>query len=276
MMQRKKQHSFGIIPIKLFDYKIRFMVIQKRHTYAYLDFMRGMYDEDDDEQLSEKFNLMTFQELSWIANLSNEALWEVTWLTKEHFPSYPTCMKRLSSVREKPNFKELINSAEGVRATNWEFPKGHKCKITEKDYECAAREFREETGWETITILKEIDPITIEFLGTDKKKYTVVYYIAYCMDKPRSYLKPSARHQACEIMSYDWISRKEIKSRIDGKKGKDLYAEIDSRYKKICDSINMLSMSQRALALTTSAASVSLVSSVKSSSSSTISFLEIP
>lgn len=246
---QKKTQSYGVIAVKLFDYKLRFLVIQKRNTYEFVDMLRGLYDPNDDKSVIRLLEGMTFQERTWIALLPYDVICHVTWLTTEKFSSYQNGQAKLETLRSKKNFDELINTPVYKQETDWEFPKGRKAKIAEKEYECAIREFCEETGCEQIQLLKEVDPVTVDFIGTDYRKYSVTYYFAYCFDKPFSHLKANKRQQACEVMKTDWISKKEIEKKLGGKLGKRIQADVESKYKKICDFVGKISMTQNVKSL---------------------------
>ena len=61
----------------------------------------------------------------------------------------------------------------------WGFPKGRR-NLKERDLQCAVREFEEETdiGRDNIYVLRCIDPLEEDFIGSNKKHYKHIYYIA--------------------------------------------------------------------------------------------------
>jgi ADP-ribose pyrophosphatase YjhB (NUDIX family) len=62
----------------------------------------------------------------------------------------------------------------------WGFPKGRR-NYQEKDYDCAVREFCEETGYnmDKLVPIKNIQPFEEIFTGSNYKSYKHKYYITY-------------------------------------------------------------------------------------------------
>tara|TARA_Y100000816_G_C25753263_1_gene396008 strand:+ start:12 stop:416 length:405 start_codon:yes stop_codon:yes gene_type:complete len=67
-----------------------------------------------------------------------------------------------------------------VVGSQWGFPKGRR-NFQEKDFDCAIREFTEETGYprKSIHNVKNIYPFEEIFTGSNYKSYKHKYYLAY-------------------------------------------------------------------------------------------------
>ena len=84
----------------------------------------------------------------------------------------------------------------------WGFPKGRR-NAYESDYDCALREFAEETGYlaSKVTNIRNIIPFEETFTGSNYNSYRHKYYLMY-MDYDAS-LEPHA-HQKSEVSSVAW------------------------------------------------------------------------
>ena len=79
------------------------------------------------------------------------------------------------------DLEELIGMTELLwDEPEWGFPKGRR-NYQEKDYDCAVREFCEETGFSLNVLmpLKNIQPFEEVFTGSNYKSYKHKYYVAY-------------------------------------------------------------------------------------------------
>lgn len=77
--------------------------------------------------------------------------------------------------------EELIHMTEPIwTEPEWGFPKGRR-NYQERDYDCAVREFCEETGYNPNKLipLKNIQPFEEIFTGSNYKSYKHKYYVAY-------------------------------------------------------------------------------------------------
>jgi 8-oxo-dGTP pyrophosphatase MutT (NUDIX family) len=113
----------------------------------------------------------------------------------------------------------------------WGFPKGRR-NYQEKDYDCAIREFCEETGYAVTALvpLKNILPYEEIFTGSNYKSYKHKYYIKYMR-----YL------DSLDLPSFQWseVGKMEWKSYEDCKRTIRYYnleklRMIDSIYHLIC------------------------------------------
>jgi 8-oxo-dGTP pyrophosphatase MutT (NUDIX family) len=102
---------------------------------------------------------------------------------------------------------QLINIVE-QSTTNWteaewEFPKGRK-KIYEKDFECAVREFGEETGilMSDITLVQNVMPFVESFIGTNYKSYKHKYFLAFIQNNDIDL----THFQSSEVSNLEWKS----------------------------------------------------------------------
>ena len=86
----------------------------------------------------------------------------------------------------------------------WGFPKGRR-NYQERDYDCAAREFCEETGYsmDKMITIKNVQPFEEIFTGSNYKSYKHKYYLT-CMKYEDTLT--SRGMQSCEVSELRWMS----------------------------------------------------------------------
>ena len=90
------------------------------------------------------------------------------------------------------------------REAEWGFPKGRR-EVGESDYNCAIREFSEETGYPISSLIKirNIVPFEEIFTGSNYKSYKHKYYLMY-MHWEESQLEASSFVSNNEISCIEW------------------------------------------------------------------------
>lgn len=169
--------------------KVKFLLIQRKHSLGYSEFIRGRYIIDNIDGIIFLFQQMTKKEIINIGKWSFDELWDNFWSDSE---------KKNTFVEEyenaKMNFEKLKKSDDTLYlnldfyvnnviptwdSPEWGFPKGRR-NLMETDLECAKREFEEETGFNNnqYVILNNIDPLIEDLIGTNGKRYRHIYYLA--------------------------------------------------------------------------------------------------
>lgn len=183
--------SIGIIAYKKMDDNIYYLLIRRKHSLGFIDFMRGKYPLYDKHYLINIINEMTLEEKELLLTKDFDYLWEYIWgkhtnmqyrveekASKNKFNSLQIGIK-LNNLEY--NLKSLIEEDSATRwnETEWGFPKGRR-NYLEKDLQCALREFEEETGYNKneLNILLNIQPYEEIFTGSNYKSYKHRYYIA--------------------------------------------------------------------------------------------------
>ena len=179
--------SYGIILFvrRKYDesetYPVRqnFLLYQRRDTYEYIEFIRGMWDTID--EVKNFFSLMSNEERRRIQNHTFDELWNDFWVRRPSGLNDHTLNRSRTKYDQiQPYIKDIINETEGGigEEAPWGFPKGRK-NSGETAVMCAVREFEEETHinretlqvWDKTTIIEN-------FMGSDDRPYSTVYYIA--------------------------------------------------------------------------------------------------
>jgi 8-oxo-dGTP pyrophosphatase MutT (NUDIX family) len=176
--------SFGIIPFKRKNNIVRFLLIQRKDTMGYTDFMRGKYKYPNGSINYDRLKIlveeMTSEEKNKILNFSFDELWAELWLDHNagiFIKEKQYAARSYSSIDIVPIVKASLPSK--YQDNEWGFPKGRK-NLNETGLECAIREFKEETGLfdDDFRIIPHFNPVAENFIGSDGIKYTHIYYLA--------------------------------------------------------------------------------------------------
>ena len=84
--------------------------------------------------------------------------------------------------------------------------------MSENDFECAKREFREETNYNSndYDIINNISPLTEEFLGENNVRYKYIYFIGKLNNYDKILiLDPDNNEQITEIKDIQWLTKNE-------------------------------------------------------------------
>ena len=197
---------------------IQFLLIQRKDSLAFVEFIRGKYNPYEDEYLGRLLRGMTQKEQSQILSKSFEQLWYSVWgessNVKSHKNDYDSSDKKFLIIKDR--LPELIttNPAKWTEP-EWGFPKGRR-NPHESDINCATREFQEETGLKRadFTIIQNTYPISETFFGSNQIHYCHKYYIAICNTSVEVEMNMHNPHMAREIGAIKWCTLDEATSKI--------------------------------------------------------------
>jgi 8-oxo-dGTP pyrophosphatase MutT (NUDIX family) len=170
------QNIHYIDKINFHDNKIKFLLIQRKHSFSYIEFIRGLYKENDELKIKNLFSLMSKHEIELIKNNDFNTLWFNLWKKNKS----KTFLKEMnSSMKKFNNLKNnnLLNYESDYDTPEWGFPKGRRDKY-ENNLNCAQREFKEETNIINYNLFERIDTIEEIFVGTNNVSYKQIYYLA--------------------------------------------------------------------------------------------------
>ena len=183
--------SYGIIVFRSSNRGIEYLMIRRKDSFGYIDFVRGKYSPHNICQIQSLINEMSLVEKQRILNENFETLWNDMWGSTTNI-KYKTeesvSSKKIEIIRNGVmiddtmiNLKNIVEMSDtSWKETEWEFPKGRR-NNKEKDLDCALREFEEETGISKnkINIIENIMPFEEIFIGTNYKSYKHKYFLAY-------------------------------------------------------------------------------------------------
>ena len=218
---------------------VKILLIMRKHTLGYMEFIRGHYSVNNTGQLAYLFEQMTPYEIESIkSNYNNfELLWKNMWSSNSiyeqmhdttNYQLTPETSEHMSEQNKekhkkcydshfefensKSSFTKLrddaiIKLADFVNTTKplysfpeWGIPKGRRAGC-ESDIECAKREFTEETGYsdEDYELFDNIKPLVENITGSNGVKYRHIYYIAMLKSDKQPSCDNLKKAQLCEI-----------------------------------------------------------------------------
>ena len=204
--------SYGVIVFKSSSIGVQYLMIRRKDSFGYIDFIRGKYSTYNIFQIQNIINEMSMSEKEKILTQPFDTLWREMWgeiSSNQYKNEEQISCKKMELIRtgvivnnEVINLKDLINKSNTKwEETEWEFPKGRR-NFKEKDLECALREFEEETGILStkINIIENVLPFEEIFIGTNHKCYKHKYFLAY-MNETEEYLN---NFQVTEVSKIEW------------------------------------------------------------------------
>lgn len=203
------------INIKPVDFpKVKFLMIQRKDTMGYIDFIRGKYSDEPIQKLKKIMiclNEMTFKEKDNLLTQNFDKIWWNLWVNRES-----KCYKNEYESAKNKYYKLDIPSLVSKSTTSFWYtelgiPKGRK-NIKEQNLRCAEREFSEETGFtkDSYDLVENYPVIVEEFTGTDEVEYRHVYYLAKMRSSahaPR--VDFNNKVQTGEVVNIGWFSIEE-------------------------------------------------------------------
>jgi 8-oxo-dGTP pyrophosphatase MutT (NUDIX family) len=222
--------SYGIICKKTDTDKDedKFLLICRRCSLSYIEFIRGRYKLFDSTMLFTLFKHMTIKERNDLLTKTFDELWDELWINNKY--------KKTDIRSDYEKGKELYRLLkEGViivyqnilvtleyilrntysiyEEPEWNFPKGRR-NMLENDIECAVREFCEETNLKKEDIeLIDDEPFIEIHKGTNGLKYRTVYFLANIKTDKELKIDKTNKNQIMEISKIGWFSYEETLSK---------------------------------------------------------------
>lgn len=249
--------SFGIIALRKSPTgTVEYLMIRRKDTLGYVDFMRGKYSIYNKDYIMNMIKQMTEKEKDGVLHSPFDLLWHNLWgesaLCESYRAEETISRDKLTSLRqgvytstnnahttrtfENESYYYLPSVLDDVispitinnmysninhngmfsiqtmieesrkdvcwEEAEWGFPKGRR-NYQEKDYDCAVREFCEETGYISSDLIPLLNLFPYEeiFTGSNYKSYKHKYYLTY-MDYDKTL--QSMDIQTSEISCAEW------------------------------------------------------------------------
>ena len=219
--------SYGIILFRIYkrniqnldmnsdENNIEFLMIRRKDSFGYIDFVRGKYSPYNIEHIQHIVNEMSIVEKERILSLPFNTLWEQMWGNVSNIQyknEEAASAKKYEIIKNGVLIDDILIKLEDIvnksdtkwLETEWEFPKGRR-NYQEKDLDCALREFEEETGIssKSISIIENLLPFEELFIGTNHKSYKHKYFLAY-MNENNDNQNNLHNYQLTEVSKLDW------------------------------------------------------------------------
>lgn len=198
---KKPIMSFGVICFRIVNNKIQYLMIRRKDSLGYVDFLRGKFNQYNDFHLKNIISEMTDEEIINIQTKEYPYLWNKLW-DKEDEKCDKKNLEKFNFVKNQKSHL-FINNNFKWKEPEWGFPKGRR-NNRENDFDCSMREFEEETGFKNdkLIILKNIGYFEEVFTGSNMKSYKHKYYLCK-MNLEDTY---SNKFQTSEIGDMKWFT----------------------------------------------------------------------
>ena len=225
--------SLGIVLYYKDASNLRFLMIRRKFSLGFMDFILGKYSINNLEYIYRIFNEMTINEKIRISTETFDQLWysidyncvdnDNNYMTdemrKKFENDYLISKKKFLLIRNGyiNKYNQYIHLHQVIKKCKynwleqeWEFPKG-KRKMNESNLDAAIREFREETNFseDNLDIILSDQPIIEKYFGSNNKKYKHIYYIARANQFQDYNISNFTEHQTIEISNIRWMSYSE-------------------------------------------------------------------
>jgi ADP-ribose pyrophosphatase YjhB (NUDIX family) len=233
--------SFGILCYYIDENKIiKYLMIQRKNTLAFMEFLKGRYNVLDENYMSKLINHMTQDERLMLKNNNFEKIWSDIWLeaSNKNIKEYFESKQNFTDLSKNNKLQNIINNSNKVEIeSEWGFPKGRR-KIKETDLDCSIREFCEETQFEEKDIKFEYNKKIFSeiFFGTNNILYKHIYYLAKIIKKDKNlHINPNFLHQVREIRDIKWCTYNEVLKNIGNKNIErvNIFKQIDNIIKNM-------------------------------------------
>jgi len=211
--------SYGIIAFRGGLEGIEYLMIRRKNSFGYIDFIRGKYSPYNLTQLKTLVDEMSLDEKQQILSLPFDELWIEMWgetnIGNNQYRSEENASKKKFELLKEGvvidnsiyTLTDIVKMSKTMwYETEWEFPKGRRNQ-REKDLDCALREFQEETGinHNRITIVENLLPFEEMFIGSNHKAYKHKYFLALLNNLPEvNNMDDLNNFQVTEVSKLEW------------------------------------------------------------------------
>lgn len=186
--------SIGIVAYRFSETnEIEYLMICRRDTLGFIDFIRGKYSIFNKDYILNMMKQMTESEKEMINTKSFDEIWNIIWGSKKISNQYHNeevvSREKFNALRNGVSLQnDFYNTTTLIKECShwekwiepeWGFPKGRR-NFQETDYDCAIREFTEETGYDNSHLIniQNILPFEEIFTGSNYKSYKHKYFLA--------------------------------------------------------------------------------------------------
>jgi len=208
--------SSGIISFSYFEDELKYLLICRKDSLGFVDFVRGKYNLNNLNHVLNLIDEMTIKEKELLLTKSFDELWDYLWgnfVGNQYKGEEKISREKFNKLKEgfstELSLKELLEKSKTVwLEPEWGFPKGRRNNL-ENDINCAVREYIEETGHERnyFKIIENILPYEEIFTGSNFKSYKHKYYLAYIGNNNIN----NNNYQKSEVSKIKWFTYEEIK-----------------------------------------------------------------
>lgn len=215
---KKIKRKIDTFDIANYNNLIEYLLIRRKNSLNYVEFIRGKYDINNFDYLTKSMNFITIDERCMVRNNSFENLWTDLWgnnsINSEFIESKNKfnlikkgiCIKK-NDINIHFSLDKLIdNVVYNFKEPEWGFPKGRR-NLKEKNIECAKREFEEETNIVSDNYnIVNMTPLEETYLASNNLKYKHIYYISQIKNRNTILeINKNNEDQKIEIGNISWF-----------------------------------------------------------------------
>ena len=208
--------SFGICAVKFIDSVPHYLLIRRRDSLAYVEFLRGKYKNDNRDYIQLLLNGMTIDERGRLLSNTFDKLWDTLWNnqnTRQYRNEYENAKRNFEALKNTGDVtgrlmsRYITDASTNWTDPEWGFPKGRRT-VQETELKCALREFTEETGFseKSIHFVPEEPPMVEEYTGTNGIPYKQIYFIGGCASETTATFQPNNHVMNREVGGIGWFS----------------------------------------------------------------------
>ena len=200
--------SYGIILVKNYQTTPEYLLVCRKSTYCYVDYLLGKYNEKKIEYLNFMIENMTVQERENILTRPYPELWNELYSSTR--PASGSFFNYVMSkfLRMSATFHIHHKSLPKLyKYPEWGFPKG-RLNHREDPLDCAMRELFEETriSPSMYEIETSILPYEEKYVGTNGIGYRNFFFVAFSKPGCEGFIDQSNNAQTREIGSIEWMN----------------------------------------------------------------------
>jgi len=170
--------SNGVIAFRQCSDERQYLMICRKDSLGYIEFLRGRYSATELSQLTRLFDEMTIDERTRVQEAEFKTLWTYRHEEAESMEKFQALKRGITVQGKQVTIASLAEQCTTTWETpEWGFPKGRR-ERQERDIVCALREFEEETGYNSndLNIINNVVPYEEIFMGSNLKSYKHKYY----------------------------------------------------------------------------------------------------
>jgi len=207
--------SFGICAIKFVDSIPHYLLIRRRDSLSYVEFLRGKFNLNNQNYIQCLMNGMTLDERNRLTTKTFDTLWYELWNgqnTRQYRSECAAAKATFDTLRVTGDSagKKLATYVEGTTTRwtepEWGFPKGRR-SLHESELNCALREFHEETGLPSnLVTMTDEEPLVEQYLGTNGIMYKQTYFLGICATDLAATVQADNRIMQREVGGIGWFT----------------------------------------------------------------------
>ena len=212
--------SLGVILHTDSEQEKKYILVRRKNTIGFVEFIRGKYAMNDICYIKQLFNVMTEKEIELIQQKDFSFLWEFLWMDKKFNKvgnkvkrDYEAAHDKFEKIKQGYGDKKMSinffieNKTKFYIEQEWGFPKGRR-NFYENNFNAAIREFVEETNIKKDDIICSPESRVFQetYISYDNIEYQNIYYLAKYKGNGKFSIDKSKHEQFTEISNIQFFT----------------------------------------------------------------------